>query len=312
MALFKAKLSMIFKDVRWLQPLCDPPGGKPLHRGRDLKFMASILSEVFRTGQARNLFIYGPPGTGKTLCIQYLLKELQEHAKETGADVMAVYVNAGRTRIPYYTMLEILRGLGLTVPHSGWQMFRLKKAFEEFLKDKAIIIAIDEVDSIIFKEKEPLIYYLNRQPKTTLILISNKIEDVAKLPKRALSTLQPKFLKLEPYTAEEAEEILRERAEYAFQPGVVSNELLRKAARIASNAGDIRLGFSILLSAGLSAEGAGKSKIDPEDVESAVKSETITEMLEKMEELRRFLKRGKSKRGPQGGWKRRADKRTGS
>jgi len=79
----------------------------------------------------------------------------------------AVYVNAGRTRTPYYTMLEIVKGLGFDVPEAGWQMFRLKSTFENTLKEKAIVVAIDEVDAIIYKEREPIIYYLNRQPKTS-------------------------------------------------------------------------------------------------------------------------------------------------
>jgi len=59
-------------------------------------------------------------------------------------------------------------------------------------------VAIDEVDVLSLKEKEPLVYYLNRQPKTTLILISNKIEDAAQLPERALSTLSHGFSYLNP------------------------------------------------------------------------------------------------------------------
>lgn len=257
--------------------------------------MALFLSDVFKTCQARNLFIYGKPGTGKTVCVQYLLSEIRRHADEQRAPLVAVYMNAGKTRTPYYTMLEIVKSLGLSVPDCGWQMFWLKQTFENARKDRAIVIAIDEVDAITFKEKEPPVYYLNRQPKTTLILLSNKIEDATTLPSRALSTLQPKLLMLEPYTLKEAKTILAERVEKALQPGAISDKLLRIVAEVASKAEDIRLGFSILLSAGLFAEEDGKNNIDIEDVESAVESETrlehIKELMEQIKELKSRLKR---------------------
>jgi Cdc6-like AAA superfamily ATPase len=90
---------------------------------------------------------------------------------------------------------------------------------------------------------------------------------------------------LKPYTLEETKKILEERIEHAFQPNVVSDELLSIVAKTASHTGDIRLGFSILLSAGLVAEVAGKSKIDAEDIQAAVKSETRLETLRKLEEI---------------------------
>jgi cell division control protein 6 len=297
MTLFKVKSSSIFKDAKWLQPLSDPPNGKPLCRDADLKLMAAFLSEVFRIGQARNLFVYGKPGTGKTVCVRYLLKEINKHAEETKALVSAIYVNAGRTRTPYYTMLEIIKGLGLKVPDVGWQMFRLKRAFENMLMDKAVVIAIDEVDSIIFKEKEPLVYYLNRQPKTTLILISNRLEDAVQLPERALSTLQPRSLQLEPYTPEEASKILLERVEQAFQPNIITNKLLDEVAKATAKRGDVRLGFHVLLSAGLLAEKAGKTRIEAEDVQAAVEGETELGILREIDRIRKQVdKRHKRRR----------------
>ena len=296
MTLFQDRESRIFKDSTWLQPLSNPPDGKPLCREADLKVMAAYLSEIFRAGQARNLFVYGKPGTGKTVCIRHLLTEINRYAEKTETSVLAVYVNAGRTRTPYYTMLEIVKGLGLKVPDAGWQMFRLKQAFERMLSEKAIVIAIDEVDSIIFKEKEPLVYYLNRQPKTTLILLSNTVKDATQLPERALSTLQPQLLMLEPYTFEETKKILSERVEHAFQPGVIANELLNKVAKIASKTGDIRLGFSLLLSAGHAAEEAGKSKVNTEDIQSAIESETRVETLKKIDEIHKQIEKWKKNR----------------
>lgn len=289
MKLFETKQGQVFEDAKCLQPLSDLPDGVPLCREDDLKFMASVLSEVFRTGQARALFIWGPPGAGKTVCAQYLLKEIQKHAEETKAPVATAYVNAGRTRNPYFSMLELVRQLGLTVPDSGWQMSRLKAAFENVLKDKSVVIAIDEVESILFKEKEPLVYYLNRQPKTTLILISNRLGQVTQLPERCLSTLQPTTINLEPYTQAEAYRILKARAERAFKPGVITDKLLDAIAKATSDMADIRLGLSMLLTAGLSAEGAGRVEINLKDVELAIKGAQRIKDLTKMDVLRKRI-----------------------
>jgi len=140
---------------------------------------------------------------------------------------------------------------------------------------RPVIIAVDEMEALIFKQREPLIYYLNRQPNTTLILISNKFSDVSALPPRAKSTLQPMVAEFNPYTPEQAEEILAERVEKAFQPGTVSTKILRKVAEAASKAGDIRVGFSILLTAGYLAERDGRGKIKLEDLETAAKAAEI-------------------------------------
>ena len=48
MSLFKSEACSIFKDSRWLQPLSDPPTGRPLCRESDLKALAASLSELFR------------------------------------------------------------------------------------------------------------------------------------------------------------------------------------------------------------------------------------------------------------------------
>lgn len=292
MTLFKTSESRIFKDASWLYPLSSPPGGKPLSREEDLKYMAFLLSDVFRTGKGRNLFVFGKPGTGKTVCVKYLLKEIRRHAEEEKVRLAAVYVNAGKTRSPYYTMLEIVKGLGLDVPESGWQMFRLKRAFEDVTKEMAVVVAIDEVETLLLKEKEPLVYYLNRQPKTTLVLVSNKIEDAADLPERAQSTLQLKLVLMQPYAPEEAKTILAERVEKALQTGALTNRRLKHVAEIASTAEDIRLGFSIILQSGRIAENQGKKTIEGEDLRTAgedeIRLKQIKALLEKKRALARF------------------------
>jgi Cdc6-like AAA superfamily ATPase len=170
-------------------------------------------------------------------------------------------------------------------------MFRLKQAFEKVLDEKSVLIAIDEADSILFKEKEPLVYYLSRQPKTTLILISNDVDDVVKLPEKTFSTLHPVLINAEPYANEEISQILKERVERAFKPNTISDKLLAMIAKAVSDIGDIRFGFRILLTAGLFAEKSQKKTIDAADIASAIKEENRVKRLKQLEALRdKFLK----------------------
>ncbi len=233
----------------------------------------------------------GTPGTGKTASIQYLLKETQRHSKDINCPVAAAYVNAGRTRNPYYTLLEILKQLNIEVPEIGWQFFRLKQAFESALKEKPVLIAIDEVESILFKEKEPLIYYLNRQPKTTLILISNKLSQATQLPEKCLSTLQPMMILFNPYSASEAFQILKARAQQSFKPNVISDELLGTIAKATEDMADIRLGMSMLLAAGQSAECGQRLTIDKEDVQLGIENAHRVKSLTTINELSKKVKK---------------------
>jgi len=106
-------------------------------------------------------------------------------------------------------------------------------------------------------------------------LISNKLNDLSAPPARAKSTLQPMVAEFNPYTPEEAEEILAERVEKAFQPKAVSRTIFRRVAEAASKVGDIRVGFSILLTAGYLAERDGRWRIKLEDLETAAKAAEI-------------------------------------
>jgi len=153
----------------------------------------------------------------------------------------------------------------------------------------------ETVDGIIFKEKEPLVYYLSRQPRTTLILVSNDADDVVKLPERALSTLQPVLIYAAPYTQEEVAQILKERAERAFRPNVVADKLLATVAKTACDIGDVRFGFRVLLSAALMAEKARRQTIEAGDVASAVEEENRVRKLRDLETLRDKLLKLKKK-----------------
>lgn len=266
------KSSRVFRDVGWLQPLSPSPSSVPVGREAELRAIAACLAGVFEGGVGRNVFVYGRPGTGKTFCVKYVLDRVRAFVELKGLDVLVVYVNVGKTRGPYFTLLEIVRAVGVGAPSSGWQFSRLKEEFERVKGDRSIIVAIDEFESLIFKQREPLVYYLNRQPKVTLVLISNKFEDISGLPGRAKSSLQALPIEFDGYSKDVAKKILMERIEKAFQPGAVEEKFVDWLAEFPSKVGDIRVCFNILLTAGLLAEYAGKTKLEHEHFKNATKT----------------------------------------
>ena len=237
MSLFNPEKSSILQDPKWLQPLSDPPGGKPLCRDADLKLIARHIADVFSSGQARNLFIYGQPGMGKTVCVRHVLSEVDKHASETNNPIQTVYVNAGKTRTPYCTMAEIVKQLGVNVPSAG----------------------------------------------------------VVKLPERVLSKLHPVLMYVAPYIREGTTQLLRELVERAIKPNTVADKMLTIIAKTANDAGDIRFGFRILLTATMLADKVRRKMIEAGDIASAAEDENRVRKLKVYETLRDQLLKLKKK-----------------
>ncbi len=119
--------SSVFADLRWLQPTSEPPGLFPVGREECVNSLSLLLAPALRGGAGRNVYIAGVPGTGKTLTVRYVLSQLKEYASKTRLLMHVAYVNAGRTRSPYFTLLEILRSLGVDAPSSAASRWSLRR-----------------------------------------------------------------------------------------------------------------------------------------------------------------------------------------
>ncbi len=260
--------STILQEASYLQPLSDPPEMQIEARDDLLRILHTVLAESLRSTSNQTLFLYGPPGTGKTLCARRILQELREYYEKRKKPIHIVYVNAGQTRNPYYTLLAITQQMGVKAPSSGWQFTRLKQEFEKAKEAYPAIITIDEADVILPKEREPLIYYLNRQPGVQLILISNHYTDLAALPPRAKSTLQPFPINFQPYTATEIQLILQARIKHALKPRTLTPQALTRIAQITAHKEDLRYAFNLLHTAALTTQASGRKQIQTNDIEA--------------------------------------------
>ena len=105
---------------------------------------------------------------------------------------------------------------------------------------------------------------------TSIIGISNKLSFKEVLDPRSRSSLYETEMVFPPYTTEQLQQILLQRARIGFIETAVENSAINLAAAItAQENGDARYALKLLLNAGEVAEQAGKKKIDDNDVEAA-------------------------------------------
>jgi len=248
-----------------------------LHRDKEIEELIRYLIPLIRGERAPNIMIFGKPGTGKTLTVKYVLRELEKYAK---GKFKYIYVNVRVKRVAdteYRILAFILRKLGTNVPYTGLSLTRLSEMLlEKFEKiPGSYVIVLDEIDEFIKRRNKDalsnLVMLLNEvsSSKVCVIGISNDLFFTRELDSK-IKTFFNIELYFKPYDANQLYDILKQRAELAFIPGVISDDILRKIAAIAArNDGDAREAISLLRTAGEIAERKGKDKITIEDVDEA-------------------------------------------
>jgi cell division control protein 6 len=127
-----------------------------------------------------------------------------------------------------------------------------------------VIVVLDEVDSLVNKIGDGVIYNLTRinqeleKTKLTLIGISNNLTFVESLDSRVRSSLSEEEIVFPPYNATQLKDILTVRAEGAFVSGTLSSGVIAKCAALAAQEhGDARKALDLLRVSGEMAEREG-------------------------------------------------------
>jgi len=140
-----------------------------------------------------------------------------------------------------------------------------------------LVLVLDELDFILGRNDESLIYdltrwtdeQLNGVQRLSLILIIRDRAHLKKLDASTLSSLQHNHIYLAPYSASQLVDILQERATEALFEFAVNSEVLNLIADIASERGDARFALELLWRAGKYADRDRVSSILPEHVRLA-------------------------------------------
>jgi len=261
----------IFLDKSVLQSTYLPE--TVLHREHQTKQTANILAPVLRGDKPSNVFVYGKTGTGKTLTIKHTTQKLMEIASRENTPLKVLYINCKLKRsadTEYRLIAQLATELGKHVPPTGLPTEEVYKIFIRALdkQKQNCILILDEIDQLVNKNGDNVLYNLTRineeitQAQISIVGISNDIMFADNLDPRVRSSLSEEEIIFPPYNAIQIQAILKQRAEIAFNDGILEQGVIEKcAAYAARDHGDARRALELLRVAGEVAERNNSQKI---------------------------------------------------
>jgi orc1/cdc6 family replication initiation protein len=185
---------------------------------------------------SRNIFIHGQRGTGKTHTTKHVLKNIDRKC----------HVPCTKNDTQYKVLKQILRELDEDVG-DGHHTSDLQRMLLEKTEVLQTVIILDDIGFLLLNDGDDILYFLSRMKTSNnvdLVMISsNHTRLKSQVEERTYSSLQPRRVSFEPYTTEDAYQILVERAQKAL-----TDQSLQKAALtyITSTTQDISAGLQWL------------------------------------------------------------------
>jgi cell division control protein 6 len=225
--------------------------------------IAACIKPLFQNRNARNVFIYGAPGIGKTAACKHVLSELEE----TTDDIFLIYINCWKHNTTYKVILKICDELGykFTQNKKTEELFDIAR---DIINKKSAVFIFDEMDKA--EETDFLYVILEEIYRKSIILITNLKDSLGEIDMRIKSRLTAEVLEFRQYSPDEVKEILKQRRDSAFYPGVWKDDAFEIVAAKTYEAGDIRTGLYLMKEAGNASEDMSIKEIRVENVKSAI------------------------------------------
>jgi cell division control protein 6 len=298
--LFKKYLTSnkIFRDREVLRHSYRP--SILLHRKPQIDEVASILAPSLRNETPSNILIYGKTGTGKTACARYVGTELEKASSNMGTVCRIVHLNCEVIDTQYRVLAQIAKSLGDSeaigsdktrthIPMTGWPTDQVYSELKNQLDSSGgvLVLVLDEIDKLVKKSGDDTLYNLTRinsdlkNSKVSMIGISNDLSFKDFLDPRVLSSLSEEEIVFPPYNAPQLVDILAQRSDAAFIPGVISDGVIPLCAALAAQEhGDARRALDLLRISGELADRDDSGKVTEEHVKQAQAKMETDSMIE--------------------------------
>jgi len=208
----------LFQEKKVLQSSYTPSA--IVHRDNEIKQLANILAPALRVDRPSNVFLYGKTGTGKTLTARYTTAKILQVAEQRNIPITILYLNCKLNKIAdteYRLIAQLSRDLGKEIPATGLPTEEIYKVFYTILESKKqiVIIILDEIDQLVKKAGDGIIYNLTRvnselkNSQISIIGISNDLLFTDHIDPRVKSSLSEEEIIFPPYNAIQLQDIQR-------------------------------------------------------------------------------------------------------
>ena len=227
------------------------------HRKDQITTIAKYWIEAMDNVTPSDITIYGKSGTGKTAVAKFAMKQLKEAVIGEDVFIRTIYIRCTDYTTEYQVIARLCQQLGRDVPYRGWTKAEVMNTFRDIFKKNVygknliLIVVLDEVDILLKKDGDGIIYNLTRTDNVSILSISNYIDFKKFLGPRAKSSLCDREIVFPPYQANQLEDILKERAELSFSPNTLDDDVIPLCSALAAKEeGDARYALDLLRTAG--------------------------------------------------------------
>ena len=229
--------------------------------GRDdeLEEYHAALQPAINASQPDNIFLYGKTGVGKTAATKFLLDRLEDASEQHDVAINTHVVNCDGADTSYRVAVELVNSFrDDKISETGHPRSKVYDLMWDSFDDHGglIILVLDEIDHL---QDDSLLYQLSRarendnisNARVSVVGISNDLTYRDTLSPKVRSSLCERSINFPAYTADELEEVLRQRRSIAFQNNVLDNGVIPLCAAFgAQESGDARKALDLLLKAG--------------------------------------------------------------
>lgn len=227
------------------------------HRNDQITMIAKFWIDALDNVTPNDITIYGKTGTGKTAAAKFAQKQLLEAAQNNNTYINVEYIRCTDYTTEYQVLAQICQRLGRDVPYRGWTKGEIINTFDDILDQEInghkliLIIILDEIDILLEKDGDGLLYTLTRTENVSVLSISNYLDFKKFIGPRVMSSLRDKEIVFPPYRADQLADILNERSAMSFKENVLKEDVIPLcSAMAAKEEGDARYALDLLSTAG--------------------------------------------------------------